>query len=465
MKFKHVITVLSIQFFSIIFAFASFAEPTLDMVSTPSNTELVAEENLNLSTDDFQEDSSDSTYDEIDSRYPESGSYDFPIYPGFSFYSVPDSLPSVSNSVDLSNVTLSLEYKTKYGESKYIRSLFDGDRHAILKKPSDFLISKVMIFDFPRSSLPPSGVYKMEFKYASDTSGFKYKTVILSTFRDVENAHGPWSNDDVPYSTVSGDVYVKTVIDLQKVKYFRVMIPVDGLIPPFGGYLAMSFTPTREQPSIVTAGGSKVQSDKVVDATLDTSRNTAAMVEKQDTIIDQIVDTTRTISDQLRAFWDQLAHEFTNIYNKLNNHHSELLQANRDNTDDIIDSSKLNSEHVIENQTENTTKMIENDNKNTDTIANGYDSSSLESSHNEFDKALTDFSEKEDQLYDVVLNKVREHSFYDIFGSVVAPLRDVSFFLEQIYNSIGLFSSAISFSFSLTIAMLFIGYYRFKGGA
>ena len=74
--------------------------------------------------------------------------------------------------------------------------------------------------------------------------------------------------------------------------------------------------------------------------------NTAQMVEKQDTIIDQIVNVTRTISSQLTAFWNQLAGEFTNLYNKMNTQHTEQLEADRTNTDDIISAGDANTDKV-----------------------------------------------------------------------------------------------------------------------
>lgn len=74
--------------------------------------------------------------------------------------------------------------------------------------------------------------------------------------------------------------------------------------------------------------------------------NTAQMVEKQDTIIDQIVNVTQTISSQLTAFWNQLAGEFTNLYNKMNTQHNEQLEADRTNTDDIIAADDANTNKV-----------------------------------------------------------------------------------------------------------------------
>ena len=70
------------------------------------------------------------------------------------------------------------------------------------------------------------------------------------------------------------------------------------------------------------------------------------MVEKQDTIIDQIMNVTQTISSQLTAFWNQLAGEFTNLYNKMNQQHADQLQADRDNTDDIIAADNANTDKV-----------------------------------------------------------------------------------------------------------------------
>ena len=176
-------------------------------------------------------------------------------------------------------------------------------------------------------------------------------------------------------------------------------------------------------------------------------------MQKQDTIIEQIVDTTQTISNQLHSFWDQLAGEFTNMYNKMNQHHSEDLAANRRNTEDIIDS-----------QESNTTNIINNNNANTDKLANGYDKSRLDNSNAQLNDSIHNMQENEKQLMEDVSNNINSLRYDDYFTRIRGPLSDISYFLNHIYNNMKGLNIPIGFSLTLTIAMLCIGYYRFKGG-
>lgn len=74
---------------------------------------------------------------------------------------------------------------------------------------------------------------------------------------------------------------------------------------------------------------------------------TNALVDKQDSIIDQIVDTTQTISDQLFSFWNQLAGEFTNLYAKMNNQHAEKMQSDEDTRSTISEESEKSRNFIV----------------------------------------------------------------------------------------------------------------------
>lgn len=105
----------------------------------------------------------------------------------------------------------------------------------------------------------------------------------------------------------------------------------------------MSFTKLSSGASVDYQGTDYSSSTNVAE---DTANNTAQLVEKQDTIIDQIMNVTQTISSQLTAFWNQLAGEFTNLYNKMNQQHAEQLEADRMNTDNIIAADDANTNKV-----------------------------------------------------------------------------------------------------------------------
>lgn len=96
---------------------------------------------------------------------------------------------------------------------------------------------------------------------------------------------------------------------------------------------------TAVSPDI--SNGSSSADNQLVD-------NTQQMVEKQDTIIDQIMNVTQTISSQLTAFWNQLAGEFTNLYNKMNTQHSEQMQSDQDTRDTIQEEEEKSRNFIVD---------------------------------------------------------------------------------------------------------------------
>lgn len=181
--------------------------------------------------------------------------------------------------------------------------------------------------------------------------------------------------------------------------------------------------------------------------------NTAQMVEKQDTIIDQIVNVTQTISSQLTAFWNQLAGEFTNLYNKLNQQHAEQLEADRTNTDDIIAAEESN-----------TTNIINNNNANTDKLSNGYDNSGMNSDNDRLNGSLTEYDQAEDNLMEDVNTGIGNIDFDFSFDSTLSVISTVSDFLQGIYERSGGFQVVINVCLILSLASCAVGLYRLKGG-
>lgn len=51
------------------------------------------------------------------------------------------------------------------------------------------------------------------------------------------------------------------------------------------------------------------------------------------------------------------------------------------------------------------------------------------------------------------------------FSRFTSPIADVSYFMNGVYSALAGLNIPIGFSLTLTIAMLCIGYYRFKGGS
>lgn len=122
------------------------------------------------------------------------------------------------------------------------------------------------------------------------------------------------------------------------------------------------------------------------------------------------------------------------------------------------------SKEIIENNNQNTETIINNQNENMDDLKNGYDDSGMASDKEKLDGVLNDYSEKEDQLLGDAKQNINEFNYDNYFDKYTEPLSDISYFLSQIYAALGALNIPIGFALTLTIALLFIGYYRFKGG-
>lgn len=427
-KVLSTLLILSIIAICPITAFAS--------VATPSD----AERNVSGVYEDFMDDFQESDdFDMLDAPMLMSSSAD------------PDALPNILNTVDLSRVYMNMRYLTMNGSVNNTGAYFNDSGYASVSRPSTFASFSSISIQL-ESALPSSGTYNFSARFSSNT-GVTYTRARLYTERTFENAMTEASWQDISLSQLSGDWYVSAVVDLGKVSKFSIFLYSNDLVPPYGGYLKVYFGRTNATPTHVTAGGSYSSTDKIADSVQDVSNNTAALVEKQDSIIDQIVDTTQTISNQLHAFWDQLAGEFTNLYNKMNQQHAEQLEADRDNTEDIIAAEQAN-----------TTDIINNNNQNTERVVNGYDASRLDSSNSLLGENIREMESAEKDLMNDVSNNINDFQYTDYFARIRGPLSDISYFLNGMYNGIKGLNIPIGFSLTLTIAMLCIGYYRFKGG-
>ena len=93
-------------------------------------------------------------------------------------------------------------------------------------------------------------------------------------------------------------------------------------------------------PSV--SGGDIDNTQDMTNNTNQIANNTAQQVEQGDTIIELIKNTIQTISSQLTAFWNQLAGEFTNLYDKMNQQHQESITK----VDEQIDNDNTNTDKV-----------------------------------------------------------------------------------------------------------------------
>ena len=371
-------------------------------------------------------------------------------------------LPTSTNTINWSTVEV-----YAYGSGTYKKSLGKvqeaGGQGAFGKEftPSDGMGIQGFMLRLPRSSFPTTGKWKAQVSIQTGSTSllldrmYARGRVQRPNASDLSGQLPKIASDSIPpdFYTVTYNVNSQSLTSVEF--FFPYAFPLYGTqrlnfcsVISFRDYESGNINnPVAPLPD------ASEQNQAIANSVQDTANNTAALVQKQDTIIDQIVDTTQTISNQLHSFWNQLAGEFTNMYNKMNQHHSEDLAANRRNTEDIIDS-----------QESNTTNIINNNNANTDKLANGYDKSRLDNSNAQLNDSIHNMQENEKQLMEDVSNNINSFRYDDYFSRIRGPLSDISYFLNHIYNNMKGLNIPIGFSLTLTIAMLCIGYYRFKGG-
>ena len=180
--------------------------------------------------------------------------------------------------------------------------------------------------------------------------------------------------------------------------------------------------------------------------------NSDRQVEQGDSIIELIKNTIQTISSQLTAFWNQLAGEFTNLYNKMNQHHSEDLAK----VDEQISADRQNTDDLINNQ-----------DKNTDQITGGYDSSGLDSSGNKLNDSLTGLEDNENAIHDQASGWITDFTLPNFdqlleSGGILAACLWLGQFWQSMFTNMGAFNIPVTLSLCLIFVLMLVGYHRFK---
>ena len=359
----------------------------------------------------------------------------------------------VSNTVaDWSSVKVFV-----YGPDDYLKSIGyvqNGNGVGVFGKEFDVSDGQAIsgfILYCPRSAFPNIGKWKSQISVQTSAN---LQVNGLYAFGYVERINATELGGQLPQSShdfITPDFYTATYnINNQSLTNINYFFPYTF---PLYGHQSLNFTVACEYTNYESGD----INEPVAPLPDITEQNNTIIeqgqqqVEQGETIIELIKNTIQTISSQLTAFWNQLAGEFTNLYNKMNQQHADQLQADRDNTEDIINS-----------QESNTTNIINNNNENTEKITNGYDSSRLDNSNALLNDSIHNMQENEKRLMEDVSNNINDFQYTDYFTRIKAPLSDISYFLSGIYDNLKGLNIPIGFSLTLTIAMLCIGYYRFK---
>ena len=336
-------------------------------------------------------------------------------------------------------------------------------------------------------ALPPSGSYYVSFDFSSDFSydyhEFKYWwTKYTNSASDVSDSILP------SHRQLSGDLYsAPFLVNLTNVAAFNPVIVFKGdNVRNISGSFSLNFTPAASDPSAPSTGLDTSQQDyesgvssslsdiqsSVGNMSSDLSEAAQSLEyisQSQNLIIKGIDNIILHISDQLYAFWDQL---YNLIHVPTMAMLDQILQAIKDmdinvNVDlDELKSAISSAASKITGQIQSSiNSQITNDDKNTDHLENGYDNSGILGENTKLDGAITEYEKVEDQLLNDAKDKIGKFAFNkELVEKYTAPLSDISYFLTGIYNGLKGLNIPVSFSLTLTIALVCVGWYRFKGG-
>lgn len=345
-----------------------------------------------------------------------------------------------------------VRYRNSSGTLKWVNAVYTGGFYRF-SPPASGYYPDLLYAQVYRSGLPKtSGTYGVTATFLQGnidfgdyvTSGFceVYESAQNVTESNFVTTGLSYTNTGESY-VVKGNVKltrnsIRVNIGLNLKKGINTTFDISGL--SFDFYF-------KNNADVPVSGNTGYDSSDVI------ADNTAQQVEQGDTIIELIKNTIQTISSQLTAFWNQLAGEFTNLYNKMSQQHSEQLQADRENADDIIAAEESN-----------TTNIINNNNANTDKLSNGYDNSGMNSDNDRLNGSLTEYDQAEDNLMEDVNTGIGNIDFDFSFDSTLSVISTVSDFLQGIYERSGGFQVVINVCLILSLASCAVGLYRLKGG-
>lgn len=384
--------------------------------------------------------------------------------------SVASSVATVNNTVDFSGCFVEIRYKNSSGGYSYVHQvpLSIGGTFSYIV-PSGEKVSELIFWLHPTASLPSVGKYKMTFDFASDTD-LSYDGCGIWSSWTAKNQEGKSYGSPFPNMRVnSGDISASMVLSIQSnVKNFALNLYLKDAVSSggaIGGKMSINFSQSTSTPDYTTPGTAPSNTD-IQSGIASTTTQIASSVNE---VYESIQQLMQHISNQLAALWDQM-YNYMHVptYNKL----QEILQAIQAiqlkvNVDvsSVVDAVDNSADRITDSVNSSINNQITNDNKNADDIKNGYDNSGMKADNDRLNDKISQYDTVEDQLFNDAKDKIGNFTFENPLTKYTDVLSDISYFLSGIYTALGALNIPVGFSLTLTIALIFIGYYRFKGGA
>lgn len=404
-------------------------------------------------------------------------------------------LPNIKNTVSYSDVLIQISYYDMSNNVKWCVAHPDGTGRFSISRPNDLASIRTFEVDLFPKSLPSSGRYNLQFKVSLDV-GLDFNSASVYYQRNYNNANFASGGLSISYLTIYSDIWAECSINLSSLSFLAFSSQVSNPSFPLGGVVKVAFTRLDSSAEVEIDTTGKTSTEDIqqnISSTLDNVSSSVshisdsiedmsegigevvAAVENLPSAMephfDNVLRQIQHVTDQLHAFWDQWASfmstdlephitlQADRIIEAIENIHIDFGEFS---STIIQNDNKLHQEQLA-NDNKLHQEQIDNDNQNADAIMNSYDKSDMESANQELSDSLNSYQQKEDELINQVTGSINDFQFDNPFTQFTGAMADISYFLTAIYNGLGSFNIPIGFAFTLTVALLCIGWYRFKG--
>lgn len=262
-------------------------------------------------------------------------------------------LPTFDNTVNYSGVCVGVYYEDVLKKRHWAWSDVGSDGWYNIVKPDDYARIVNVVIRLSRSAIPNSGKYIMKVRNSVQGGGSNYFTKYsFYVEKSVSNATAFYQNINLSGQSNYSEYYIEDSVNLPtSYSYMNITADYDGDHSfgfPFNGAVKIQFDSldNSASTSVNPSAGSGV--NDTANNTAEIANNSNRQVEQGDSIIELIKNTIQTISSQLESFWNQLAGEFTNLYNKMNQQHAEKLQSDQDTRDTITEESEKSRNFIVD---------------------------------------------------------------------------------------------------------------------
>ena len=419
--------------------------------------------------------------------------------------------PAFNNTVDYSELRGYFWYYTTSDQLNKITGNFDRNGYFSIPKPADFASYDRFEVYIDPGSRPQSGTYSVKASMSMNSgvtwlphfcvlsiykpenasptlSYIHYKnwpiTEILNTGKTITTYY---KEDGVGTMIINsaGDSYFEVgsiLINNYKDSAFSISFFPTATSWTMGGKLKIAFGPVNKDPSYSSLGNPPTTSGQLNDITdavnqipdkigdvagavqdvvqgiANLPQNIAGALEPH---YDNILQQLHHITEQLHALWDQLAAYFNDkLIPQMITDTNRIVEA----IENVNHEVNIDLDALMRQLAQQHNDQMNNDNKNTEEIVNGYENGDMDSISGQFGTAAENSDNAEDQLFYEVSGNISEFTFdLDMLSEYQRSLVVIGTILSY-FVAFPFVKTPMVFMLTLSIALIMIGYYRFKGG-